>query len=222
MFAVTAPLPYTSRMALVVGPLHSDQASGTIGDVTYCNPKGWRRRAFCRDYYVTPNPRTLAQVANRAAFRCGRLMWATFDQPTRDYWKQRADMVGNPFTGSEWMRWLYKCWAHGTWHPSATITRQHFETPDPPTDLTATPGPGRLEVRWTDNPAAYTTAILLGPTDPFEITNHSLFYMAVSTGAATGWETQIAPGTYYACGRSGGTDGGYGIPSACIGPFTVT
>ena len=60
-------------MALLIGPLHSDQASGTIGNtITYSR---WKGKPYARFRVVPNNPMTPAQISVRTALRLLTEAW---------------------------------------------------------------------------------------------------------------------------------------------------
>jgi hypothetical protein len=75
-------------MAVVVGPLHSDEAHGTYtGQLVYCLRHG---RTYVRTRVVPANPRTTRQQAHRAVIREAAAAWRALSPATRALWNERA------------------------------------------------------------------------------------------------------------------------------------
>jgi hypothetical protein len=94
-------------MARVYGPLHSDDASGSIkGGTTFSK---WKGRNYVRARVTPSNPRTAAQTGNRAMFAFLAAFWTGFTQAMKDSWSEVAAATNvtlyNAYMGTNLKRW---------------------------------------------------------------------------------------------------------------------
>ena len=75
-------------MARVTGPLLSLDASGTVyKTVTFAK---WKGRNYCRQWFKPANPRTAAQIAQRALFTAAVASWHETPAEIQAQWDETA------------------------------------------------------------------------------------------------------------------------------------
>ena len=209
-------------MTKVTGPMHSDDASGLYGGTkTGVIFSGWRGVRYTREYAVPAQPRTVAQLRNRAIVRCLNALWTGFTELEKGYWTTYGAIYDLP--GYQAFCKYNLLQAQQGWMPQPTVSLEHLGTPDAPTNLAAAVVDSNLVTTWTDDTLAFTTGVHLGTGSGF---TPSLANLAYATPATDGEDRQativVAAGTYYVRARSGDSDGGVGAPTAAVGPFVVT
>ena len=77
-------------MAIVTAPLLSLGASGKIADTLVASV--WKGIPYMRQYVIPANPKTVDQVAHRAAFTAAVAAWRTYitDADVREAWRVSA------------------------------------------------------------------------------------------------------------------------------------
>lgn len=94
-------------MAIVTGPLHSAEARGSVGALTYTT---WRGRSVVKARAGPATQYSQDQLAVRALTHAALHAWSDLDDDTRAAWKHFAnahpeiDWTGNPkrLTGQNW------------------------------------------------------------------------------------------------------------------------
>lgn len=194
--------------------------SGKIGGVVFVNRKGDGSANFIRTYQPdVKNPRTVAQLRNRTIMACLNDLWKTLADPQKAYWNALA-------TGAS-TGWNAFCkynmrQAQQDGMPQLQVNEQHLAAPPAPTSLAALVVDNAVLITWTDNPAAFTTAIHLGPDPAFPPAMSNLAHATPATPAENRRTLiRVAPGTYYVKARSGGEDGGTGAATTAVGPVVI-
>jgi len=81
-------------MAIVKGPLHSEQASGNMGSLCYSR---WRGRAVVRSAYTGTDPNTADQQEQRAILSACSTRWgSTLSSDQRRAWEELARSITFP------------------------------------------------------------------------------------------------------------------------------
>lgn len=94
-------------MAIVTGPLHSSEARGSVGALTYVS---WRGRAVVRSRAGPGVYYTEAQMAARARSHMVMSLWSTLSNVQRELWNDYASRhliaswtgTGKRLSGSNW------------------------------------------------------------------------------------------------------------------------
>jgi hypothetical protein len=208
-------------MARVVGPLHSDDASGLYGGVKAGTVfSRWRSTRYVRSYAAGSNPRTVQQLRNRTVLSCLNELWKTFGDAEKAYWAT---------AGSEWdlPGWQMFCrynlgQALQGWMPQDVKNSQHLTEETAPTALAATVVDNVLVISWTDDAGSFSTGVHVGVSPTFTVAMSNCGYATMAQGALDRQCTiRVAPGTYYVRARSGAVDGGVGAPTAAVGPYVI-
>lgn len=153
-------------MAIVTGPLHSIEARGSVGSLTYVT---WRGRSVVKSRAGPATQYSAAQLALRAVTAAGNSAWQTLTDHVRSLWTQYAaihqaiDWTGNPrrLTGHNC---FIRCWVRTTLNgltpPTLPPTDPNpWACLDPYIDIDAMD----LMINWTAHmplPAAQTQAEL--------------------------------------------------------------
>ena len=98
-------------MVKVYGPMHSMDASGTIGKIATFSK--WKGRNYVRARVVPSNPKSGGQVGVRAMFKFLSQIWAGLSGVDQATWEDRAALTTvspfNAFMGynqKRWRNWL--------------------------------------------------------------------------------------------------------------------
>jgi len=96
-------------MALVTGPLHSDDASGRFaGSVVF---SGWKGRNYCRQLVTPENPKSAKQTGVRVMMKWLAQIWASISAPDQATWDDlaasREISAFNAMVGENLDRWQY-------------------------------------------------------------------------------------------------------------------
>ncbi len=200
-------------MAKCVGPLHSSEARGKMGGLTYSS---WRGSATVKAKHAPAQPRSILQLAVRSiAIYCARL-WQTIAYQAE--WNAYAathplsDWTNSPkrLTGMNWFLMLStRLLRAGI---AVVNTPPIVPAPDPVFGLTATGGVGSLVVDW-DAPVGGTDRIELwldGPHSPGRL--GSLVrarYNVLAYGTdAPKTISSLQPGAYHVFARAFSADDG--------------
>lgn len=94
-------------MALITGPLHSDDASGRFaGSLVFSK---WKGRNYCRQLVTPANPQSAKQVGVRKMMRWLSQLWSGLTAGNKATWDELAaarDISGfNAFVGENLARW---------------------------------------------------------------------------------------------------------------------
>lgn len=211
-------------MAKIVGPLHSDDASGLYGgEKTGVVYSKWRNKRYTRTYALdVANPRAAKQLPNRALVRCLNSLWKAMSDEGKAYWASYGAMWELPGWQS-FVKYNLRQ-AQVGWGPQVAVNTEHTESPSAPTALTAeTVAPGCVLLTWHDSDEGWTSLIHAGGTDDFTVAMQNLAFAGAVTDSADLRQAtvQIAPGTYYFRARSASTDGSVGAPTTAVGPIVV-
>ena len=79
-------------MARVFGPLHSIDASGTVGKALTFG--SWKGKAYCRKYFIPENPRDPKQVNQRLALAIALAYYQSMSEPVKAEWEGYASGMG--------------------------------------------------------------------------------------------------------------------------------
>ena len=208
-------------MARVMGPLHSDRASGLYGGIgTGLVFSIWRGRPYTRTWSDPEQPRTVLQVSPRARLRGAKGVWDTLNTSQKEYWESYGEMFDLPAWQS-FCSYELRQRVQG-WGMQLEANSEHLETPDAPIDLDGEVQEGQIIATWTDVAAPYTVGLYLGTSAGFTPSTSLSVYETLSVDGAERQATiTVAPGTYYLKARGGGQDGGWGAPSIGVGPLVV-
>jgi hypothetical protein len=195
--------------------------SGKFGGVIFVNRKGDSGANYIKRYQPdVQNPRTVAQLRNRTIMACLNDLWKTLAAPQKAYW--------NGLTTGASTGWNAFCkynmrQAQQDGMPQPRVNEQHLAAPPAPTALAATVVDNAVLITWTDNPAAFTSAIHLVADPAFPPAMSNLAYATPATPAENRQTLiRVAPGAYYVKARSAGEDGGTGAATAAVGPLVIT
>ena len=94
-------------MALITGPLHSDDASGKFaGSIVYSK---WRGRNYARQLVTPMNPKSAAQTGVRVMMKWLAQIWTSVTAPDKATWDDLATASNiapfNAFVGHNLSRW---------------------------------------------------------------------------------------------------------------------
>lgn len=143
-------------MAIVIGPLHSSEARGSVGSLTY---NTFRGTATVRARYTPAIEKSVEQNKVTAATAACTLVWQAESDLTRSRWSHYANMhllpswTGHPKRLSGY-NWYVKCnyWGYflGWYH-----VHQPPTVPSPPAidQLIIPNNAGNLHITWTPDPS---------------------------------------------------------------------
>jgi len=209
-------------MAKVIGPLHSDQASGLYGGATAAGViySNWRRIYYTRSWKRPANPRTVFQISSRAVIPASMELWRSFGDAEKAYWNDYGLLFNLP-AFQAFISYQLQQKQQG-WMMQDVVNSQHITTEVAPANLAGQVVDNHLILTWTDATGAFTTGIHLVPTQAGVVSMSNLAYATLATDGLTRQCTlSAAAGIYYARARSGAVDGGVGAASVGVGPFVL-
>jgi hypothetical protein len=109
-------------MAKVIGPLHSDGASGQIGKTLVFAT--WKGIKYCKAYVIPGNPQTVEQVTQRGYFSLASGAWKQENTTVKTAWNTYASSNGLKMSGRNLYMKAYCTFlqAHNGTVPTSTTT----------------------------------------------------------------------------------------------------
>lgn len=184
-------------MARLTGPLHSDDARGSIkGGVTY---SGWRGRAYARATVTPRNPKSAKQLGVRGMMSFLAASWAAIKVASAASWQGLAD-AGIFSTYNAYVQHNLNRWQNFL-APTASYPAAGSSTPNTVTTQTPTGGAGQVNIslEWSTNADDWGVAIL---RDTSAITTPDWTKVIdvvapTSAGKLTYVDSPLTAGTYY-------------------------
>ncbi len=193
-------------MAKVVGPLHSSEARGSVGSLTY---NTWRGISIVKARVGPAKQYEAAQVAIRTKAALATASWQGLTNAQRDAWYDYANAhVDVDWTGNPQRITAYN------WYIRANVRAQLLMEPireEPPTavvddgltDLITIPGPAYIIITWNYHPSPpqdflYVEIYGTGPHSPGRhptIKQCHRVKHAFADALSTAW-SELDPGLY--------------------------
>lgn len=193
-------------MAKVTGPLLSMDASGTVGNAMVFSK--WKGRSYVRSWVRPSNPKTPAQVANRAMMKYLSQLWHSLAALTRASWATLgAQLKASPFNA--YVKENQKNWQQGL-APIQTPTDARAAAVNMPATITATAGNRQATVTVTamNMDPGFGTIIVRNEGGPATFARSMVIAIVpYTTDVAEFVDTNLEPGEYYYAAASFTTDG---------------
>jgi hypothetical protein len=201
-------------MALVTGPLHSDDASGTFAKALVFSH--WKGRNYVRERVTPTNPKSAKQTGVRALLGFIAQLWTSISTPNKATWDelaaQKSISAFNAYASENLARW------QNFFPPTRAYPAAEAASAITMTTMALTGGIGHVTIVLTPSSATAIESLFIF-RDTAEITAPS-WQNCIAVIPADGvtpqtWvDTPLAAGTYHYRSAVGTTDGVLGTVKA--------